>query len=64
VVLDLGQSGLPGEGVLVRLQELPTNPPVIVLTAKATVADEVANLEAGADDLPRQAVQFSTMETR
>jgi DNA-binding response OmpR family regulator len=64
VVLDLGLPGLPGEEVLVRLRELRADVPVIVLTAKATVADKVANLEAGADDYLVKPFSFSELLAR
>jgi CheY-like chemotaxis protein len=64
VVLDLGLPGLPGEELLVRLRELRANLPVIILTAKATVADKVANLEAGADDYLVKPFSFSELLAR
>lgn len=64
VVLDLGLPGLPGEEVLVRLREKRSHLPVIVLTAKATVADKVANLEAGADDYLVKPFSFSELLAR
>ena len=42
VVLDLGLPGLSGEQLLVRLRQLRPALPVIVLTAKDSVADRVA----------------------
>jgi DNA-binding response OmpR family regulator len=50
VVLDLGLPGIPGEEVLRRLRQRRPSVPVIVLTAKDSVSDRVANLDAGADD--------------
>jgi DNA-binding response OmpR family regulator len=50
VVLDLGLPGIPGEEVLRRLRQRRPAVPVIVLTAKDSVGDRVANLDAGADD--------------
>jgi DNA-binding response OmpR family regulator len=64
VVLDLGLPGLPGEEVLVRLREQRADLPVIVLTAKATVADKVANLDAGADDYLVKPFSFSELLAR
>lgn len=64
VVLDLGLPGLPGEEVLAQLRERRTALPVIVLTAKATVADKVANLEAGADDYLVKPFSFSELLAR
>lgn len=64
VVLDLGLPGLPGEELLARLRERRAALPVIVLTAKATVADKVANLEAGADDYLVKPFSFSELLAR
>ena len=64
VVLDLGLPGLPGEELLARLRERRSALPVIVLTAKATVADKVANLEAGADDYLVKPFSFSELLAR
>jgi DNA-binding response OmpR family regulator len=64
VVLDLGLPGLRGEEVLTRLRALRPSLPVIVLTAKDTVADKVANLEAGADDYVVKPFSFSELLAR
>ena len=50
VVLDLGLPRLSGIEVLRWLRGCGKNVPVLVLTAKGTVADKVGGLEAGADD--------------
>jgi DNA-binding response OmpR family regulator len=64
VVLDLGLPGLPGEAVLTRLRALRPSLPVVVLTAKDTVSDKVANLEAGADDYVVKPFGFSELLAR
>jgi DNA-binding response OmpR family regulator len=64
VVLDLGLPGLSGEEVLVRLRQLRPALPVIVLTAKAEVADKVASLDAGADDYVTKPFSFSELLAR
>jgi len=64
VILDLGLPGLGGEEVLVRLRALRPALPVIVLTARASVADKVANLEAGADDYVVKPFSFSELLAR
>jgi DNA-binding response OmpR family regulator len=64
VVLDLGLPGIPGEEVLRRLRLRRPNLPVIVLTAKDTVEDRVANLEAGADDYVVKPFSFSELLAR
>jgi DNA-binding response OmpR family regulator len=50
VVLDLGLPRVPGLEVLRRLRERNDDTPVLVLTARDTVADRVAGLDRGADD--------------
>ncbi|WP_420452103.1 response regulator transcription factor [Ilumatobacter sp.] len=50
VILDLMLPGLSGEEVLDRIRESDRDLPIIVLTAKDSVPDRVAMLNAGADD--------------
>jgi two-component system, OmpR family, response regulator QseB len=50
VVLDLGLPQLTGMELLGRLRRKGSDLPVLVLTARDTVRDRVAGLEAGADD--------------
>ena len=50
VVLDLGLPRLSGMDLLKRLRDAGKHVPVLVLTARGTVADRVGGLEAGADD--------------
>ncbi|NKJ45661.1 DNA-binding response regulator [Burkholderia sp. SG-MS1] len=50
VVLDLGLPRVCGMELLKRLRDTGKDVPVLVLTAKGTVADRVGGLEAGADD--------------
>jgi len=64
VVLDLGLPGLAGEEVLVRLRSLRPALPVIVLTARSSTADKVANLDAGADDYVVKPFSFSELLAR
>jgi DNA-binding response OmpR family regulator len=64
VILDLGLPGLPGEQLLARLRQLRPALPVIVLTAKDTVEDRVAGLEAGADDYVVKPFSFSELLAR
>jgi DNA-binding response OmpR family regulator len=49
-VLDLGLPDGDGLGLLADLRRRPETPPVLVLTARDTVEDRVAGLDAGADD--------------
>jgi DNA-binding response OmpR family regulator len=50
VVLDLRLPGLPGNDICRELKKIAPAIPVIVLSAKTTVADKVLLLEIGADD--------------
>ena len=50
VVLDLGLPRVSGTELLKWLRGRGKDVPVLVLTAKGTVADKVRGLEAGADD--------------
>lgn len=50
LVLDLGLPGVPGIQVLRQLRADKHSLPVLVLTARGTLADKVDGLDAGADD--------------
>jgi DNA-binding response OmpR family regulator len=50
VVLDLGLPRMDGLAVLRELRTRGDTTPVLILTARDTVADRVAGLDAGADD--------------
>jgi two-component system OmpR family response regulator len=50
VVLDLMLPGLSGVEVCARLREEGNDVPILMLTARGTVPERVAGLEAGADD--------------
>jgi DNA-binding response OmpR family regulator len=50
VVLDLGLPKLSGTELLKKLRAYDAKLPVLILTARDTVADRVAGLNAGADD--------------
>ncbi len=50
VVLDLGLPGLDGLEVCRRLRAVGNQVPVLMLTARAAVAERVSGLDAGADD--------------
>jgi two-component system, OmpR family, response regulator QseB len=50
VLLDLGLPRVSGLDLLKRLRDSGKDVPVLVLTARGTVADRVSGLEAGADD--------------
>lgn len=50
VILDLGLPGISGLQVLSRLRKEGHDIPVLILTARDTVDERVAGLDAGADD--------------
>jgi two-component system response regulator MprA len=50
VILDLGLPGIDGLEVCRRLRASGNQVPVLMLTARAAVAERVAGLDAGADD--------------
>jgi two-component system, OmpR family, response regulator len=50
VILDLGLPGVPGMQVLRQLRSDKHRVPVLLLTARGTLADKVDGLDSGADD--------------
>lgn len=50
IVLDLGLPGIDGLTLLGRLRATKDSTPVLVLTARDTLADRIAGLDAGGDD--------------
>jgi two-component system response regulator TctD len=64
VVLDLTISGLDGLQVLQRLRGGGNTTPVLVLTARGTVGDKVAGLNAGADDYLAKPFDLDELEAR
>jgi len=68
VVLDLGLPRLSGMEVLRRLRERPGDAgghtPVLVLTARDATGDEVAGLDAGADDYLVKPVDLDELAAR
>ena len=64
VVLDLGLPGLDGMEVLRRLRRRASTVPVLILTARDSVADRVTGLDVGADDYLVKPFQFEELEAR
>ena len=64
VVLDIGLPGLDGFTVLRRLREARNGVPVIILTARDSVADTVAGLEGGANDYMSKPFRFEELLAR
>jgi two-component system response regulator TctD len=54
VILDLGLPGLSGQTLLERLRGEDNRTPILILTARDSLAERVGTLESGADDfLPK-----------
>jgi DNA-binding response OmpR family regulator len=64
VLLDLGLPGRGGEELLRRLRRTGSEVPVIVLTARAEVADRVRGLDAGANDYVTKPFAFEELLAR
>jgi two-component system, OmpR family, copper resistance phosphate regulon response regulator CusR len=64
VVLDLGLPNLDGRELLQRLREGGSETPVLILTARGSVEDRVAGLNAGADDYLAKPFAFSELLAR
>jgi DNA-binding response OmpR family regulator len=64
VVLDLGLPGRDGLEVLAAIRQKGVEVPVVVLTARDTVADRVAGLDAGADDYLIKPFAFAELLAR
>lgn len=64
LVLDIGLPGIDGFTVLAQLRASGSRLPVIVLTARDSVADTVAGLEGGADDYMAKPFRFEELLAR
>ncbi|WP_328304350.1 response regulator transcription factor [Actinomycetospora sp. NBC_00405] len=64
LVLDIGLPGLDGFAVLAELRASGSRMPVIVLTARDSVADTVAGLEGGADGYMAKPFRFEELLAR
>lgn len=64
IVLDLMLPEISGLEVLARLRASGNRTPVIILTAKGTVAERVAGLETGADDYLVKPFAFAELKAR
>lgn len=64
LILDLGLPGRDGMIVLSELRRLGIALPVIILSARDTVADTVAGLSGGADDYLRKPFAFDELLAR
>lgn len=64
VVLDIGLPGMDGFELLDQLRSQGSRVPVIVLTARDSVADTVSALEGGADDYMPKPFRFAELNAR
>ena len=64
IVLDIGLPGMDGFDVLKELRREGRTVPVLVLTARSSVSDTVAGLEAGADDYLAKPFSFEELLAR
>ncbi|MCP5128218.1 MAG: response regulator transcription factor [Pseudomonadales bacterium] len=64
LILDLGLPGTPGLQVLRQLRADKHRLPVLVLTARSTVADKVDGLDSGADDFLTKPFDISELFAR
>ncbi len=64
IVLDLGLPGIDGLTLLGRLRALKDLTPVLVLTARDTLADRVAGLDAGGDDYLVKPFELAELQAR
>jgi two-component system response regulator TctD len=64
VVLDLGLPGKSGAEVLKRLRMQDNRLPVLILTARNSLADRVDSLNAGADDFLAKPFALAELEAR
>lgn len=64
MILDIGLPGMDGFEVLSRIREGGSPLPVIILTARDSVADTIAGLEGGADDYMQKPFSFGELLAR
>ena len=64
IVLDLGLPGIDGLTLLGRLRATKDSTPVLVLTARDTLADRIAGLDAGGDDYLVKPFELTELQAR
>lgn len=64
MILDLGLPGKDGFAVLASIRRAGVTVPVIILTARDSVADTVTGLESGADDYMTKPFRFEELLAR
>jgi len=64
IVLDLGLPGMDGHTFLMRLRARDDRTPVLVLTARDSLAERIDTLHEGADDFVRKPFVIEELEAR
>lgn len=64
LILDLGLPGLSGHDALAALREADHRLPVLILTARDSLAERVSTLNEGADDFLAKPFQLPELEAR
>ena len=64
VLLDLMLPGMDGSEVLRRIRRENSSVPVLILSARDTVQDKVANMETGSDDYLTKPFAFAELSVR
>jgi two-component system, OmpR family, copper resistance phosphate regulon response regulator CusR len=64
ILLDLMLPGMDGSEVLRRIRKENSSVPVLILSARDTVQDKVANMETGADDYLTKPFAFAELSVR
>jgi two-component system, OmpR family, copper resistance phosphate regulon response regulator CusR len=64
VLLDLMLPGMDGSEVLRRIRKENSSVPVLILSARDSVQDKVANMETGADDYLTKPFAFAELSVR
>ncbi len=64
LILDLGLPGLDGHSVIAGLREAGERLPILVLTARDSLAERVATLRGGADDHLAKPFELAELEAR
>ena len=64
IILDLNLPGVSGSDLLEHVRKSNTTVPVLILTARDSVADKVRNFERGADDYLTKPFSFAELQVR